>query len=128
MFGLESGVEFLAATASNAASGDWDIGSFLTNSSETLRTWFNAGLLVLGLVAIVYATWQIVSGLMSHGKKQVNWAVSIILLLVGGVLASTTGFDFMQGIAGGGKKTIEDLGTGGTIMLFEYAKMSSFFK
>lgn len=126
MFGLELGVEFLTATA-NGAAGDWDIGSFLTNSSETLRVWFNAILLIVGLVAIAYATWQIVSGLMSHGKKQVNWAVSIILLLVGGVLASTTGFDFMQGIAGGGKKTIEDLG-GGTIMLFEYAKMTSFFK
>lgn len=121
MFGLETvGVEFVAGAA-----GSWDVGSFLTNSSSTLTTWFNAGLLVLGLIAVAWATWQIVSGLMSHGKKQVNWGVSIILLLVGGVLASATGFDFMQGIASGGKKTIEDLGTGGTIFMLDFGK--SFF-
>lgn len=116
MFGVN--VELLAG-----ARGSWDIGSFLTNSGSTLTTWFNAGLLVLGLIAVAFATWQIVSGLMSHGKKPVNWGVAIILLLVGGVLASATGFDFMRGIAGGGKKTIEDLGTGGTIFLLDYGKM-----
>lgn len=119
MFGFEAlGVEFLAGAA-----GSWDIGSFLENSGTTLRTWFNAGLMVVGLVAIAFAAWQIVSGLMSHGKKPTNWGVAIVLLLVGGVLASSTGFNFMEGIAKGGEKTIEDLGsgsTGGTIFLLDY--------
>lgn len=106
------------------AKGAWDIGSFLTNSSTTLQTWFNAALIIVGLVAIFWAAWQITTGLMSHGKKQTNWAVSIILLIVGGVLAgSGGGFKFIQGIAGGGKKTIEDLGGGTISTLFDFGTM-----
>lgn len=104
-----------------AGSGGWDLRSFLTNMFTTLGDWFSLAIMILGLVAVAYAAWQIVSGLMSQGKKQTNWAVSIILLLVGGALSMTTGFEFVQGIASGGRKTIEDLG-GQTITMFNFAK------
>lgn len=120
-------VETITGTVGRIASIDilagagWDLGSFLTNSKSTLTTWFGAAIMILGIVAIAYATWQIVSGLMSHGKKQTNWAVAIMLLIVGGALSMTTGFQFMQEIASGGQKTIKDLG-GGTITSFYYMK------
>lgn len=96
--------------------GAWDLESFLTNLSSTLTNWFGLATTVLGIVAVAYATYQIVSGLMSHGKKQVNWGITIFLLLVGGALSVSGGFRFVQGIAEGGRKTIEDLG-GGIIYL-----------
>lgn len=96
----------------------FDIGTFLSNSSSTLGKWFSLAAIIIGLVAIIYAIWQIASGLMSHGKKQVNWFVTVALLLFGGMLTfSGGGFDYVKGIAGGGQKTIEDLGTGGAIVL-----------
>lgn len=113
---------FSTLLLSGTASGEWDLRAFLTNSFETLGEWFSLAIMILGIVAVAYAIWQIVSGLMSHGKKQVNWVVTIILLLVGGALSMTTGFQFVQDIASGGRKTIEDLG-GQTIVLFQFGKM-----
>ncbi|WP_078598693.1 hypothetical protein [Evansella clarkii] len=104
-----------------AGSGGWDLRNFLENSFSTLGEWISLAVMILGIVAVGYAIWQITSGLMSQGKKQTNWAVAIILLLVGGTLSMTTGFQFVQDIAGGGRRTIEDLG-GQTITLFHFAK------
>jgi uncharacterized membrane protein len=115
MFNVRS-IELLAGAS------DWDLRNFLNNSFSTLGEWFSLAVMILGIVAVAYAIWQIVSGLMSHGKKQTNWAVSIMLLLVGGALSMTTGFEFVQNIASGGKTTIEDLG-GQTITIFSFAKV-----
>lgn len=104
-----------------AGSSGWDLRNFLNNSFSTLGEWFSLAVMILGIVAVAYSIYQIVTGLMSQGKKQTNWAVTIILLLVGGALSMTTGFQFVQKIAGGGRKTIEDLG-GQTITM-----ISSFF-
>lgn len=109
-------IQLLVGTT--ATESEWDLAEFLKNVETTLGEWFGLAVAVVGLVAIAYAIWQIVSGLMSQGKKQTNWAVAIILLLVGGTLTATGGFDFVQGIAQGGQETIEDLGTGGTIALY----------
>lgn len=106
----------------NMVAGAWDLESFLKKSTTTLTKWFGLGVTLLGLIAVALAIWQITSGLMSHGKKQVNWGVTLILLLVGGALTATGGYDFVKGIAQGGKKTIQDLG-GQTIVTFEYLKL-----
>ena len=116
MFGIGNILTGAAAAPGGGGSG-WDLRTFLENSFDTLGEWFSLAVMILGIVAVAYAIWQIVSGLMSHGKKQVNWAVAIILLLVGGALSMSTGFEFVRGIAEGGQQTIEDLG-GQTIVLF----------
>lgn len=103
--------------------GDWDLGSFLGNAKTALTGWAGLAVALIGIVCIFISIWQIASGLMSHGKKQTNWAISIILLLVGGVLVAERAFEFVQKIAGGGTKTIQDLGGTGAIMLFEYSKL-----
>lgn len=91
--------------------GAWDVSTFLTNSQKTLSEWFKGIIFILGAVAIFVAIWQITTGLMSQGRKQVNWGLSIILLIVGGALTAG-GFGFVKDIAKGGKDTIEDLGEG----------------
>lgn len=101
--------------------GAWDLRTFLENSFDTLGEWFSLAVMILGICAVAWSIWMITSGLMSQGKKQTNWAVAIILLLVGGALSMTTGFQFVQDIASGGKETIEDLG-GQTIIMFQTAK------
>ena len=107
----------------------WDLTTFLTNSKDTLEKWFGLVTTLIGIVMIAVSIWQIASGLMSHGKKQTNWPISIILLIVGGAFAGANGFIWVQGIAKGGQKTIDELGngTGGAvttpaIMMFDYAR------
>lgn len=97
----------------------WDLRSFLKNSTDTIGDWISLAVTLLGIIAVGWSIWIIVSGLMSQGRKQTNWAIAIILLLVGGALSVAGGFEFVKGIAAGGKRTIEDLGNGGMIMLYQ---------
>lgn len=93
----------------------WDLSSFLTNSTKQVETWGGSFLMLIGVVGIIWSAFQIVTGLMSHGKKQVSYGTNAILLLISGAL-SATGLTLVTNIAKGGQKTIEDLGS--TIQLW----------
>lgn len=109
----------------------FDVTTFIKNGTTTAQGWFSGLTLLAGLVCIFIGIWQTASGLWSQGKKQTNWIVTIGLILFGGALTATGGgFEFMKDMAGGGRKTIEDLGKGksGAIMLLDYAKFYLPFK
>lgn len=91
------------------ASGSWDLTNFLKNSERQLNVWGGLFLTLIGVAGVIWAATQIVTGLMSHGKKQVSYGVNVLLLIIAGALA-TTGLTLVMNIAEGGKKTIEDLG------------------
>ena len=95
----------------------FDIEQFLINSAAKLKTWGGLLLILIGVVMMICAICKIASGLISHGKKQVSWAVCIIMLILGGALCSfgmgDDAWNWVQGIAKGGKETIDDLGGAG---------------
>lgn len=109
------------ATVNYLASG-WDLTSFLNNAQSQIQTWGGAFLTLVGIVGVIWAAFQIVSGLMSHGKKQVSYGTNAILLIVSGALAAS-GLTLVMNIAQGGQKTIEDLGS--TINLFKTFDLST---
>lgn len=88
----------------------WSMESFLQNIGGKAQEWGSYFIVVLGIVMILVAGWQIGSGLMSHGKKQTNWAVAVVLLILGGAFAAG-GFNLLSTVASGGKDTILDLGS-----------------
>ena len=92
----------------------WDLGSFLDNAGKTLETWAGYIIVIIGVVCVAVGVYKIASGLISHGKKQVNWPVAIILILLGGALLAG-GWYWVVGIAKGGQQTIEDLGGGSPV-------------
>lgn len=94
----------------------WDLGSFLQNATSTLKTWGGYLIILIGVVMVVWSVVMIARGLISHGKTQVSWPVAIILLILGGAFMFG-GFSFVENIASGGKKTIEDLGNSTILML-----------
>lgn len=96
-------------TAMTAVPMAWDLGSFLQHATETLKQWGGYLIILIGVVMVVFSVYQIAKGLISHGKTQTNWAVAIILLVLGGAFM-VGGFQFVANIASGGRKTIEDLG------------------
>ncbi len=104
----------------NTQSSNWDISTFLTNLTTQLKSWGGLVIMLLGVVMVVVAIWKVATGLMSHGKGQPpNWLLIAILFLLGGafVVAGASGmeaFNWVAGIAGGGKQTIIGLGNGGT--------------
>lgn len=118
------------------AEGDtWSITNILANASELGQTWGALILFLLGIACVIIASWMLVTGLASHGKKQTSWAVVIILYVVGGVFtfgSAQGAWSFVAGnIAGGGRTTLDELsqksgnenptitGASGTIMFGE---------
>lgn len=93
-----------------ASGAGWDLSSFLVNAQGQVKIWGGSFLTLIGIVGVIWAAFQIVSGLMSHGKKQVSYGTNVILLLVSGALA-TTGLTLVLDIAAGGQQTIKDLGS-----------------
>lgn len=102
-------LQILAANTVTA-NGKWSLGNFLQNASGTAKTWGGYFIILLGIIMIIVAAYQIGSGLISHGKKQTNWFVSIALLILGGAFA-VGGFSFLSNIASGGAQTINELGS-----------------
>lgn len=96
----------------------WDLGNFLQNATDTIKTWGGYVVILIGVVMIIVSVYQIAKGLIGHGKQgqPTNWFIVIGLLVVGGAL-SIGGFTWVSNIAQGGQKTIEDLGKGSTVLL-----------
>ena len=67
------------------------VAQILENVRNALGTWGGIIVAILGAAALVVAAYMIVSGLISHGKKQTSWLVVIGLVIVGGLFV-TLGF------------------------------------
>lgn len=104
----------ISATLANK----WDLGNFLQNATNTIKTWGGYLITLIGVVMIIVAVYQIAKGLIGHGKQgqPTNWFVVIGLLIIGGALSVAGGFLWVSNIAQGGKKTIEDLGKASTVL------------
>lgn len=96
----------------------WDIGTFLRNATKTIKQWGSYLIILIGVVLIIVSIWQIAKGLISHGKGQTNWAVAIIMLIIGGALMAG-GFGLVSTIASGGGQTINELGAGTATWLLQ---------
>lgn len=87
----------------------WSISDLLKNTQSAVQTWGGLLITLLGCVLIIVGVVKIVMGLISHGKKPTNWAVIIIMIIVGGALAFG-GWSLASSVAQGAGDTINDLG------------------
>ena len=93
----------------------WDLISFFTNSQSYAVTAGGALITLFGTIMVIVAAVLIGKKLMVT-QDQGSWFKYILLLLVGGAMMAG-GFTLMALVSSGGKKTIEDLGTGGFVIL-----------
>jgi hypothetical protein len=67
------------------------IAEMLDAFAQTLGTWGNIIILILGIAMIIVGVYQLAKALISHGKGQPpNWFIIIGLLLIGGLLIGTS--------------------------------------
>lgn len=92
---------------------EWDLNSLLQNLNTSMNTWGSLIVTIIGLVMVIVGVYKIAKGLMSHGQGQVNWVLNIALIVIGGMLAWSSGWSLVKDFAGGAKDTIEELGGGG---------------
>lgn len=90
----------------------WDLGSFLTNLKSNVQTWLGTIVVLVGLIMVGVAVYQIAKGLISHGRSQTNWFTVILLFLLGGAFFAG-GLTWVISIAEGGKATIDGMGGAG---------------
>lgn len=99
------------ATKSNvpAQEDKWSLETLLLNSKNYAVIIGGGIITLIGVILIIVAGVQIATGLMSHGKKQTNWVIVIVMLIVGGIF-TWGGFTKLAEIASGANKTLDELG------------------
>ncbi len=88
---------------------DWDLTTFLKNSTVQLKKWGAALIAIIGVVLIIVAIVQIAKKFISPQGAPGGWAMPIVCFIVGGAFL-IGGWNLVASIARGGQKTIEDLG------------------
>lgn len=89
----------------------WSINTFLTKFQQSLSSWGAAIVCIIGTVMVIGSAWHIGKGLMSQGKGQTNWALTILLLIVGGAFMASGGWTLLTNISNGSFDTINALGS-----------------
>ncbi len=95
----------------------FDIGSFLQNSTSTLKFWGGLFITLCGLVMLIVAGFKTAKKLIGNPQQggQISWGTVVALIIFGGAFFGG-GIAFIITIANGGQKTIMDLGTGATYL------------
>ena len=92
------------------ASGRWDFGTFLNNSTVTARAWGGYFVILIGTLGIIWSAYRIFKKLHSD-NDQTSWVKLIIGFVVSGAFAAG-GWNFVRDMSYGGKETFEKLGGG----------------
>ena len=98
--------------ASGGSAGGWKIGSFLNAAQQTLANYGSILTSLIGVAMVIVGIYQLAKGLISHGKGQHSWIVTIALILVGGALAVSGGWKMVGQFARGGRNSLSDMAQG----------------
>lgn len=95
-----------------ATAGSWSISGLLTAARNSVAGYVQVIIVIIGVVMVGVGVYQFAKNLISHGKGQTNWVVTIMLIAVGGMLMLTGGWSVLESIGKGSQTTIDDLGKG----------------
>lgn len=109
------------------ATSEPSLGTFLGSFQATLAHYGSIAASIIGVAMVVVAIYQIAKGLMSGGKGQTNWVMTIALLLIGGMLALASGWETIGTFVNTGNTTLEGMAkgsadVGGNVMEDPFAK------
>lgn len=106
-------MNFLDAVMLNTAlmySGS--IGTFIQTMGKNIGSWVKMIVMIIGVIMVGAGIYQTAKNLISHGKGQTNWIVTLALIILGAILMLTGGWDFIKTFSGAGKTTLNDAATG----------------
>lgn len=102
-------VNALSATGSG---GDWTISNFITSAQKSVMSYVQVIILIIGVVMVGFGIFQVAKNLISHGKGQTNWVVTIALIVIGGTLMLTSGWSVIKNVGNGVSGSLQNMGTG----------------
>ena len=109
MMSLLTKASFFVMAANDA--NKWTIDQFLKNLNTSLTGWGRLLVTVLGVAMLIVGIFNIAKGMMGGGRGQVNWVLNIALIVVGGALAFSGGWDLLTNISKGTGESLNSLGT-----------------
>lgn len=91
---------------------NWELNTFLNKLGKTMQVWGQLIMIILGVAMLIAAAFFIAKGLMSQGRGQTNWALVILLLVIGGVFLAggLGGWNTFVDISNGMNNTVQGLG------------------
>lgn len=101
----------IAVNSAMASPAAWDLVSALRNAGKYVGKIGSAAVVMLGFILILVGAWKLAMKLINGEKARENWGIIVALIVIGGAFAYG-GWKMFTGVASGGKKTIEDLGSG----------------
>lgn len=103
---------YAAATPAAGTSGGSSIGTFIQSMGKNIGSWVKMFVMIVGVVMVGAGIYQLAKNLISHGKGQTNWLVTIALIIIGAILMLTGGWQFIKDFSTAGKKTLDDAAKG----------------
>lgn len=100
----------MLATYILADNGGFELSNLLKSATGKVNDYAQSLVVIIGVVMVVAAIYQIGKGFMSGGRGQTNWAMAIGCLIVGGAICVTGGYKLIADVAKGGKDTINSMG------------------
>lgn len=95
-----------------AVTMDWELGQFLVNLKDTVKTWGSGFIMLFGVVMIIFGAYQICKGFIGGGRAQISWGMTIGCLLIGGCFLAG-GWNLMSNISKGAGNSIQNIGESG---------------
>lgn len=106
-------MNFLDAVMLNTAMMyDGSIGTFIQTMGKNIGSWVKMIVMIIGVIMVGAGIYQTAKNLISHGKGQTNWIVTLALIIIGAILMLTGGWQFIKTFSGAGEKTLKDAATG----------------
>lgn len=106
-------MNFLDAVMLNTAlmySGS--IGTFIQTMGKNIGSWVKMIVMIIGVIMVGAGIYQVAKNLISHGKGQTNWIVTLALIVFGAILMLTGGWDFIKTFSSAGKTTLNNAANG----------------
>lgn len=96
----------------NALSADWKISDFIASAQVSIMSYVQVIILIIGVVMVGVGIYQVAKNLISHGKGQTNWVVTIALIVIGGTLMLTSGWSVIKDVGNGVSGSLKSMGEG----------------
>lgn len=96
----------------NALSADWKISDFIASAQVSIMSYVQVIILIVGVVMVGVGIYQVAKNLISHGKGQTNWVVTIALIVIGGTLMLTSGWSVIKDVGNGVSGSLKNMGEG----------------
>lgn len=88
------------------------LAKFFGALTESVQGYVRIIIMLIGIVMVGFGVYQIAKNLISHGKTQTNWFVTIALIVFGGIFMLSGGFSVLRSFTASTKKTVEDMSKG----------------